>query len=640
MAIGTIRTSLTAKLLWAIAAVSAVLVLISSAIELSQERGDIISQEKSDAQAAVSANRDALALALWAFDQRALDIAARSLIQGTSIFRIEITEKGQPEIALERQKLSADYSWQIPLMRPNTKEPIGNLRVFENYDDVLTQVRRHAGALIVAELIKILALSLLLFFVIHRWITRPLARLAGEVQNVAVANPDHNIVLNRGTHGGYDEIDALVDAINFHRKERGRMEAQQRLSLAREAQSRRLDALGRVAGGVAHDFNNILGAILGFARLLAQDLARDTLQYEFVQRILAASERGRELVEQVLVSTRGDVADRQIVDLRQIVRQSENLLSGSFAKSTEVFFHYDDGPMPVLGRKARLSQLVANLCLNADAALGRKPGTVTVEVRRVHRLEVVYLLDKTPDPDERFFGEIDPSAEYVRLRVSDSGEGIAPDALDQIFEPFFTTKGRQKGTGLGLAVVHAVVESHGGVCHVLSRPGGGARFSVYLPLADAAAITSETPAPLAENLTGRERILIVDDEPDLVDALTMGLERLGYETVGVTDSADALEAFRESPDAWDVVITDQVMPGMRGVELLQQMKAMRPDVKIILCTGYSDNLDEASARTSGADAFHLKPVDAIVIAPILRRLMDGAASGLRQQDDVSVPEGT
>jgi signal transduction histidine kinase/ActR/RegA family two-component response regulator len=625
MAGSEIKTSLTTKLLWTIIVISTILVVITSVIEIAQERDDFVQAERSEAQAAVSANRDALSLALWSFDQRALGITMHSLIRGTSIFRVEVVEDGKTLLKLDRftGPTKVDYAWQVPLFRPNTNETIGLLRISESYADVLAQVRRHAGALIIAEIGKILALSVLIFFLVHRWITRPLSLLAAKVHDVAISDGNEKIVLKRPPHGGYDEIDALIDAINFNHQERRRMEAEQRSRQAREAQTGKLDALGRVAGGVAHDFNNILGAILGFARLLAQDLPGESLQHHFVKRILAASERGRELVEQVLAFTRGRGVERKIIDLQRVVRQSETLLSASFAKTTHARFKYDSGALPVLGNEARLGQLVSNLCLNANEALCRKPGLVAVEVGRVPRDELESL--KAAGPDERLFGNIDPARDYVRLRVSDSGAGIPREILDRIFEPFFTTKGRQHGTGLGLAVVQGVVESHGGICHVLSRPGGGARFSVYLPLEGGLPAAAQTPKIATERLVGNERILVVDDEADIVDALVFGLERLGYETVGVNDPVEALEAFAEAPFAWDLVVTDQVMPGMRGLELVKQMKAIRGDIKIVLCTGYSDNIDEVVSREAGVDAFHIKPVDAVLIAPSIRRLMDAPA---------------
>lgn len=615
-----IQTSLTTKLLWMIIAVSALLVLLTSAIEIAQERNDLIQSEKQEAEAAVSANHDAMSLALWSFDQRALEITARSLIQGTSIFRVEVIENGQTRLKLDRNKAPerADFVWQVPLLRPNTRETIGALRISENYDDVMTQVRRRAGALIVTELVKILALSALLFFLIHRWITRPLSVLAARVQDIATRDASEDITINRPPIGGHDEIDALVDAVNFTNRERRRINAEQRSLQAREAQSGKLQALGQMAGGVAHDFNNILGAILGFARLLADDVPPQSLQHHFTQRILAACERGKELVEQVLAFARGSRLERKRVDLRQVLHQCEPIVCAAFARTTRAQFIYGGEELPVLGSPSRLGQLITNLCLNANDALGGRPGTVAVEVGRASAETIAGL--KAEGPGERLIGSVDPAREYVFVRVGDSGDGISPEILDRIFEPFFTTKGRQHGTGLGLAVVHGVVEGHGGACHVQSRVGAGTVFSVYLPLTGEGVIAPALQQPAGE-LHGHERILIVDDEADIVDALSLGLERLGYDTVGVDNPLEALDAFTQDPSAFDVVITDQVMPQMRGLELAAKLKSIRPGVKIVVCTGYSDNIDEAVALAAGADAFHIKPIDAATLAASLRRLI-------------------
>ena len=619
MTSGKIQTSLTTKLLWLIVIVSTVLVLLTSAIEIAQERSDLIQTEKQEAQTAVSANRDALSLALWSFDQRALEITARSLVHGTSIFRVEVLDNGQTRLRLDRASVpeQVDFSWQIPLYRPNTHETIGVLRISETYVDIIAKVERRAGALIVTELIKILALSALLFFVIHRWITRPLSVLAARVEDIATKDTSADIIISRPAIGGHDEIDALVDAVNFTYRERGRMEAEQRRLQAHQAQSGKLQALGQMAGGVAHDFNNILGAILGFGRLLADDVPVQSLQQHFVQRILAACERGKELVEQVLAFARGGRAERRALDLRQVVHQCEPILRASFSKNTHAQFMYGDEELPVLGSESRLGQLIANLGLNANEALSDKPGNVTVEIGRALLAEIAGL--KAQGPGERLLGTVDEARAYVYVRVSDTGDGIAPEILDRVFEPFFTTKGRQHGTGLGLAVVHGVVESHGGACHVQSRAGAGTVFSVYLPMTGEG-IAAAPKAKPAVDLRGHERILIVDDEADIVDALSLGLERLGYETVGVNDPLEALEAFTQDPAAFDIVITDQVMPQMRGLELIAKIRAIRPDIKILLCTGYSDNIDETTALAAGADTFHIKPVDAAVLAASLRRL--------------------
>ena len=193
----------------------------------------------------------------------------------------------------------------------------------------------------------------------------------------------------------------------------------------------------------------------------------------------------------------------------------------------------------------------------------------------------------------------------------------------KIFEPFFTTKGRHRGTGLGLAVVHGVVESTGGVCQVQTLPGEGTVFSIYFPLVGGAALTEVPKVSGPRNLRGRERVLIVDDERDIADMMAIGLERLGYETVGVNDPLEALSAIAEDPQAFDIVITDQVMPALRGLDLIKKLKEIKPEIKAVLCTGYSDGANEQVSRAAGADAFFHKPVDARELAPTLRMLMEG-----------------
>ena len=298
------------------------------------------------------------------------------------------------------------------------------------------------------------------------------------------------------------------------------------------------------------------------------------MQQRFAQRILLACERGKELVEQILAFARAEGPERRIVDLRAVMRQNESLLTASLPRSTRLDFIHGAGDLPVFSSEARLSQLIANLCINASEAFEGRSGVVTVEASRAATGEVAELMAKDLTAGERFDGNVDPFLAFARLRVSDTGPGIPHDILDRIFDPFFTTKGRQRGTGLGLAVVHGVIESHGGACHVMSRPGQGTMFSAYLPL------VGKQPAVRAElksqnpDLHGQERILIVDDEQDIVDMLSIGLGRLGYETVGVNDPIEAVAAFEEDPTAWDVVVTDQVMPAMRGLELIRKLKSI------------------------------------------------------------------
>ena len=610
-----ISGSVAAKLLVAFAAISIVFALLVSGLEILQERDAAIQERQREAQGTVSANIDTLALALWTLDDRVLEVTARSLVRAAGIVHVEIIEDDHARLKLDRANPppeAVDYSWQVSLLRPGTTQEIGILRIWENYDDIRAQLARRGGILVVTELTKILGTSILLFVVVYFVITRPLSTVAEKLQSSAAQGGPGTIAIKRVMHSGRDEIDALIDAINVSN-------AAQRELQAREASASRMEALGRLAGGIAHDFNNILGSILGFAGLIRQDVPENSQDRRFAERILAACERGKGLIEQIRTFALAGVTERQIVDVAQVLRQNESILSESLPKTTRVRIVLLEPRLTVLGSEALIGQAIVNLCVNASEALGGKNGDVTITVERTDEAEIAQLATRLAGPGERLLGVLDRERDYAVIRVSDNAGGISSTVLDRMFEPFFTTKGREHGTGLGLAVVRGVVESHNGACHVITRLGIGTEFSVYLPILPGSVKTAPAANAGDKDLRGNERILIVDDEPDLVDMLSIGLSRLGYETVTVTSPLEALEAFEEDSGAWDVVVSDEVMPQLHGSDLLRQIKSVRPKVITVLCTGYSER---DSAPNEGVDIFLLKPVDATVVAQRLRNFVD------------------
>jgi PAS domain S-box-containing protein len=375
-------------------------------------------------------------------------------------------------------------------------------------------------------------------------------------------------------------------------------------------QASKMEAIGQLAGGVAHDFNNLLGAVIGFARFLEQDLPAGSQERQFATRILSACSRGKELVSQILAFTRAHTVERKPIDLRAALRDSRDLLAGSLPATTRLAVHAGELPLVVEANETQLGQIIVNLCLNAHDAIAGQPGQIRVALSRVRPGNADYRRT-------HLVGGLDPARAYARLDVADSGGGIAAEILPRIFEPFFTTKERGRGTGLGLAVVHGLITAYEGACAVESNPGRGTRFSVYLPLTEV-----RKPRTHGErtgtDLRGRERLLIVDDEVDITDMLSIGLERLGYEVAALNDAAEALEAVREAPAAWDVVITDHLMPGMQGLSLAQELKALRADLMVILCTGLDNGVIGQTAKAQGIDAFFAKPVEPEQIAAAIR----------------------
>ena len=422
---------------------------------------------------------------------------------------------------------------------------------------------------------------------------------------------------SRLPNGGLIAIMQDVTRRNATRREQERLQAQLQ-------QTSKLEAIGQLAGGIAHDFNNLLGAIIGFARFLEQDLVPGSQPHQFARRILSAGERGKTLVEQILAFARAQTVERRAIDLRSVARETRDLVSGVLPTSTRLSFDVAAVPMPIHANAGQIVQVIVNLCLNANDALEDKPGSIAVRITYLApgRAGRCLLPVTRGAPAERLtMGHVNGTRPYARIEVTDTGKGILADTMPRIFEPFFTTKERGRGTGLGLAVVHGIVSSYEGVVSVESCFGRGTSFSVYLPLLERIPEKAgEEPRINAAELQGGERLLVVDDDTDVTDMLAIGLDRLGYEVATVSDPVEALAAFQDSPEAWDVVITDQIMPGMKGGELIKRMRAIRRDVRVILCTGFDEAGMAGPPRDLPLDAFFMKPVEAEQIALAVRKI--------------------
>jgi len=376
--------------------------------------------------------------------------------------------------------------------------------------------------------------------------------------------------------------------------------------------NQRLEAIGTLAGGIAHDFNNLLGAIMGFTELALQRSPQGSPVREHLRRVLAASERAGGLVQQILAFSRKAEHRVERVHPDQIVREALELLSGSIPKTIEIRSRIDDETGPILADPAQFHQVVINLCTNAYQAMRGAGGVLTISLENVE-------LD-APAAADASLTEL-RAGPYVLLTVEDTGPGISAVVLPKIFDPFFTTKPVGEGTGMGLAVVHGTVRSLGGAVTVSSREGEGATFRVYLPQDGASPPEVAQRKQAAE--AGTERVLLVDDEEMLVALNREALSGLGYRVNAFTSAAEALEAFRRSPDAFDVVISDQTMPGMTGTRLAEEIRAVRPDIPIVVCTGYSEMLDESQAAALDIDRLVMKPVGVAGLARALRQAVAG-----------------
>lgn len=384
----------------------------------------------------------------------------------------------------------------------------------------------------------------------------------------------------------------------------------------RLSQAQKMEAIGTLAGGIAHDFNNILSAIIGYTELALIDIPEGSELGNNLQQVLKAGGRAKELVQQILTFGRQRDQEQQPVRVNLIVNEALKLLRASLP-STITIQHKIQSDLAVMSDPTNIHQVLMNLCTNASYAMREQGGTLGVFLTDT---------DITSEFAKQHPG-INPGT-FILLTVSDTGRGMPPEVLERIFDPFFTTKKKGEGTGMGLSVVHGIVKSHGGTIIVESTPGAGATFSVYLPAIETDGVPQENSVNLM--VTGTERILFVDDEAFQGDIGRQMLERLGYQVTTQTNSLDALTLFRKNPEAFDLVITDMTMPNMTGDILAQKMMSVRPDIPIIVCTGYSERINKKKVKEMGIKKLAMKPVVMQDIADMIRRVLDDTTAGSRE----------
>lgn len=373
-------------------------------------------------------------------------------------------------------------------------------------------------------------------------------------------------------------------------------------------QAQKMEAIGTLAGGIAHDFNNVLAAIIGFAEMVEEDLPPDSNSRGQVQKILKAASRGAELVRQILAFSRKTDAMKEPLRVSPIIRETVHLLRASLPATIEIELDVNAARDTVLASPTRIQQILMNLATNASAAMREAGGTIKIGVNNI-----------ALEPGSPVSADVEPG-DYVRITVADTGCGIPSDIMERMFEPFFTTKKVGEGTGMGLAVVFGIVKALSGTITVESKPGTGSIFRVFLPVADIGEKTdgSET----ATMRGGSEKILFVDDEELIVEWGKAALERLGYQVIAVMDSVQALQSFSEDPHAFDLIIADQTMPGLTGLEFAKKALAIRPGMPIILCTGHSETVSADHAKEAGVRAFLIKPLARAELAAAIRKALN------------------
>jgi PAS domain S-box-containing protein len=377
----------------------------------------------------------------------------------------------------------------------------------------------------------------------------------------------------------------------------------------REAQ--KMEAIGTLAGGIAHDFNNILAAIIGYSEMAADELSPENDASRMILEVLKASNRAKDLVQQILAFSRQGTGERKPLQIHFIIKEVVKLLQATIPKSIGIELNIRGDNITIMADSTQIHQVIMNLCTNAYHAMKDQGGRLTIFLDKVAALPEIP--DQNPNPAV--------TGPYLHLEIGDTGHGMSDTVMQRIFDPYFTTRAQGEGTGLGLSVVHGIVKSHGGFIMVDSEPGKGTTFKLYFPCIESEVAVPQRMAP-EPMPRGEEHILLVDDEEQLVRMWRQMLEALGYQVTAAFNSPDALELFMDRPDRFDLILTDMSMPDLSGAQLAEKVLSARPDMPLILCTGFSERMNEPTAKNLGFKAFLMKPVVMNELAEAIRRALD------------------
>lgn len=413
---------------------------------------------------------------------------------------------------------------------------------------------------------------------------------------------------------GYDEkiveylqpfLSTCSSIIVAHRIDKKRKDLESQL-----LHTQKMEAIGQLAGGIAHDFNNILSAIIGYTELALleaenpQNLRRD------LEEVLKGTNRARELVNQILTFSRKSQFQLQPIKTQLILAEALKLLRSSIPSTIEIKTDVDECCPAILADPTQFHQIIMNLCTNSYQAMKKRSGLLSISLKS----EVLETIE-TDKPG------LEPGR-YVRLTISDTGEGMTKEVQEKIFEPYFTTKEKGEGTGLGLAVVHGIVSSLKGAVFVDSTPGEGACFKLFFPTCEESEREQEKSDLVAPLPRGNEKILLVDDDGVIVQMATITLEQLGYKVTSLDNSLAALKLFRENPESFDLVITDMTMPHLTGEELAELIHAIKPEIPIVISSGYSEAMSPETAHEKGITSFLQKPVKIKDLAVTVRKALE------------------
>ncbi len=557
-------------------------------------------------------------LQLWLFDLNTTRELCKLILDEPGVSGLQLLDHRKETIfdqRTEKSKLSTRISREL---RYEGEKLVGYVDIYFSNTSWIRQRHNILTIMILLILGTMLGSFLFINILLKKHLSKPLkdlqenmyslskgdfhrSDLVGEKTEIQdIINTFNSLILSLQQRD--EEILKKTDALTTEMSERKKMENEL-------FQAHKMEAVGTLAGGIAHDFNNILAVILGYAEIIKDDLDDGTHTKKDIDRILIAANRAKELVKQILTFSRKGQETNEPLQPTPVIEEALKLIHASMPTTIEIQEKIDQNCGTILANQTHLHQILVNLCTNALHAMEDEKGVLTVELNKVYLKN--YDIRLGVDVSE---------GEFVELNVGDTGCGMNTKTIEHIFDPFFTTKDVGKGTGMGLAMVHGIVQACGGFIKVNSEPDKGSMFQVYFPIIDKI-IVKEEKEQNGIIKSNNERILIVDDEEVIGNMYRIALERLGYSIIVHHNSQKALEVFMNSPDHFDLIITDQTMPHLSGSDLAKKILQIRQEIPIILCTGYSTMISEEKAKEIGIAKFVIKPVNIKELALTVQELL-------------------
>jgi nitrogen-specific signal transduction histidine kinase/CheY-like chemotaxis protein len=427
--------------------------------------------------------------------------------------------------------------------------------------------------------------------------------------------------IHKAKDGSIFPVEVVVNYMEFRGKEyncafardiskRKKVSEEKKAVEDRLRQAQKMEAIGTLAGGIAHDFNNILSVILGYADLAFEGAPVESTLRMNLDKILKAGFRAKDLVKQILTFSRQTGVNPVPLNPAKTLKEAIILLRSSIPTTIKIIDIIDPDSGIILADPTQIHQVLINLCTNAYHAMELTGGEIKIVLKSVYLSQEDVLPEQGVD-----------AGEYICLTVQDTGPGILPTVQERIFDPYFTTKETGKGTGLGLSIVHGIVKDFNGFIRFNSERGKGTAFHVFFPSVKKKVLPEESITEPVQK--GTESILFIDDDETVAEVGELILKEIGYTVTVKTNSIDALETFRNKPDLFDLVITDQIMPNMTGIELAKRMLQIEPGIPIILCTGYNNTISEIKANSLGIKGVALKPILKKDIAKLIRKVLNG-----------------